>query len=298
MKSKETFMWQLISNIVMILFTMAALLPFILLVIASFTDNQYATVQGFGFFPKEWSLEAYKYIATSWQTIGRAYGMTILVTVLGTAVSLMVTSMFAYALADKELPGGKILNFLCVFTMLFSGGIVSAYYCWNQVFHVRDTILALILPGLLMSGFHVILVKNYFMFSIPESLKEAARIDGAGEIVIYTRIILPLSRPILATIGMMTALAYWNDWTNGLYYLTLREGSKYYTIQLLLNQISENINYLTKNAAQLAGANAGMLPSTTVRMAIAVVGILPIMIAYPFFQKYFVKGIMLGAVKE
>ncbi len=298
MKSREYKHWQILSHAVMIFFSVCALLPFILLIIASFTENNWATVNGYSFFPKKWSLEAYAYIAGSWNQIGRAYLMTIIVTVVGTFLSIMVTSMFAYALSDSELFGRRVLNFMCVFTMLFSGGIVSSYFCWNQIFHVRDTIWALILPNLLMSPFNVILVKNYYTFNIPDALKEAARIDGASEIQTFWKVIFPLSVPIIATIGLMTGLSYWNDWTNGLYYLTQRNGSQYYTIQLLLNTINENVSYLASNASAMGGVSVGSLPSTTVRMAIAVVGILPVLIVYPFLQKYFVKGITMGAVKE
>lgn len=297
MKTKERFRWQLLSNGVMLILALGALLPFILLVITSFTDNDWATVNGFTFFPGEWSLESYKYIAGSWAQIGRAYLMTVAAAVTGTFANVFLTTTFAYALSDQELPGGKLLNFLCIFTMLFSGGIVAGYFSWNQIFHIRDTFFALIVPGLMMNAFNVILVKSYFKFSIPDSLAEAARIDGAGEISIFVRVILPLSKPILATITLMTGLLYWNDWNNGLYYLTQREGSRYYTIQILLNTINQNVNYLTQNAANLTGVDISEIPSTTIRMAIAVVGILPIMIIYPFLQKYFVKGITLGAVK-
>lgn len=295
---KESSRWNIISNGVMIFFSALAVIPFVLLLIASFTDNQWATVNGFSFWPDKWSLESYKYIASSWKSIGHAYLMTILVTVFGTGISLCVTTGFAYALSDKTLPGHRILNFLCIFTMLFSGGVVASYYTWSQIFHIRDTIFALIFPGLLMNAFNVILVKNYFTFSIPASLIDAARIDGAGEIKTFVKIVLPLSTPILATIGLMTGLIYWNDWNNGLYYLSQRGGSKYYTIQILLNQINENVQYLAKNASQMGVTGIGTLPTTTVRMAIAVIGILPILIVYPFLQKYFAKGITMGAVKE
>lgn len=298
MKMKESTVWQFISNGVMALFTLCALLPFILLIIASFTDNTWATVHGFSFFPEEWSLGAYEYISSSWETIGRAYLMTAFVTVVGTALSMVVTSLFAYALSDRDLPGVKLLNFLCIFTMLFGGGIVASYYTWTQIFHIRNTIYALIFPSLMMNAFNVILVKNYFTFSVPASLVEAARIDGAGELKIFVKVVLPLSVPILATIGLMNGLIYWNDWNNGLYYLSVREGSKYYTIQLLLNQINENVQFLANNASKVAGVQVGSLPTTTVRMAIAVIGILPVLAVYPFLQKYFVKGITLGAVKE
>ena len=191
----------------------------------------------------------------------------------------------------------KILSFMLIFTMLFNGGLVATYYSYVNIFHIRNTIWALIFPNLLMNAFNVILVRNYYINSIPNSLIEAARLDGAGEMAIYMRIIMPLSVPIIATIGLMTGLGYWNDWQNGLYYLTERGGSQYYTIQIVLNNINENIQVLTQSASALGGVSVRM-PSTTVRMAIATIGILPILVIYPFFQKYFVKGITLGGIKE
>lgn len=293
---KESTVWQIIAHTIMIIGSLLALLPFVLLVIASFTDNQTALVNGYSFFPKKWSLEAYQYIAREWVTVGRAYMMTIIVTAIGTAVSLVLTSTFAFAVSNDRLPGHKLLMFLSVFTMLFNGGIVASYYVYSNIFHIKDTIFALIIPNLLMTPFNVVLVKNYFQNSISPSILEAARIDGASVFQVFRKIVIPLSVPILATIGLMTAIAYWNDWTNGLYFLTERNGVRLYTIQLVLNKINENINFLANNS-ELA-AKATSLPSTTMRMAIAVVGVLPIMIAYPFFQKYFVKGITMGGVKE
>lgn len=295
-KMNESTAWQIAGHVVMILGSLLALLPFILLVIASFTDNQTALVNGYSFTPEKWSLEAYEYIAREWATIGRSYVMTFIVTAAGTVLSLVITSTFAFAISNDRLPGQKVLTFLCIFTMLFNGGVVASYYVYTNIFSIRNTIWALIIPGLLMSPFNVVLVKNYFTNSISPSILEAAKVDGASVFAIFGKIVIPLSVPILATIGLMTAIAYWNDWTNGLYYLTDNGGSQYYTIQLVLNKINENINFLSNNS-ELA-TQAGQLPSTTMRMAIAVIGILPIVAAYPFFQRYFVKGITLGGVKE
>lgn len=297
-KRKRTDGWQIASHAVLALFSVMAIIPFILLVIASFTDNQWALANGITFFPKEWSLDAYEYILNEWKTIGNAYFMTILVTVAGTLLSILLTTSLAYALTDRELPGVKVLTFLCVFTMLFNGGIVASFYIWVKVFQIRNTLWALIFPNLMMSAFNIILVKNYYSGNISDSLKEAARIDGAGEFTIFTRIVFPLSKPIIATIGLMTAIVYWNDWTNGLYYLTERNGSKFYTIQIVLNTINDNINFLASHAGEAGSISVADIPSTTVRMAIAVVGVLPILAVYPLFQKYFVKGITMGGVKE
>ncbi|MDO5423333.1 MAG: carbohydrate ABC transporter permease [Eubacteriales bacterium] len=297
MKSRENTVTQILANVVCALFAATALLPFILLAIASLTDNTWATANGFSFFPKEWSLEAYRYIAVQWDTIGRAYLMTILVTAVGTFFSILVTTLFAYAICQTEVPGMKLLSFLMVFTMLFNGGLVATYYTYVNFFHIRNTIWALLVPNLLMNAFNVILVRNYFKNSIPYSLIEAARLDGASEFGIFFKVVMPLSIPIIATIGLMVGLGYWNDWQNGLYYLTERGGSQYYTIQVVLNNINENINVLLQSSSVTGGMNIKM-PSTTVRMAIATIGILPILAIYPFFQKYFVKGITLGGVKE
>lgn len=278
---------------------LCALLPFALLIIASFTGNAWAAARGYSFFPGKLSLEAYRYIAVRWDQLGRAYLMSMVTTAAGTFLSVIVTTLFAYAIAENA-PGMKAVRFLLIFTMLFNGGIVATYYTYVQVFRIRNTVWALLVPNLLMNAFNVILVRNYFVHSIPASLKEAARIDGASEFTIFGRIMMPLSLPIAATIGLMSAIAYWNDWINGMYYLTERGGGHLYTITIILNNINENIQILVQNASTAAsmGAAVSKLPSTTIRMAIAAIGILPILIMYPFFQRYFVKGITLGGVKE
>lgn len=295
-RGKDSRKWSIIANVVLLIFTICAVLPLILLISASFSSETDVLANGYSFWPRVFSIEAYRYIFTKWSTIGRAYLMTIIVAAVGVTLSIIMTTMFAYVLTNEKLPGVRFMNLLTIFTMLFSGGVVASYYIWSSVFHIRDTIWALLLPNLLMNGFNVILVKNYFTNSIPHSLIEAARIDGCSEFRAFWKIVMPLSIPINATIGLMTGLAYWNDWTNGLYYLSERNGSKYYTIQLILNQISSNISWLTRSGG-VANASS-TVPNTTARMAIGLVGILPILIIYPFLQKYFVKGITVGAVKE
>lgn len=300
MRSKETIMTQAISHVICLVFTICAILPFILLLLGSVTDNAWALANGFSFFPKEFSLEAYRYIVDKWALIGRGFLMTFIVTGLGTTLSLVISTLFAYGISKTEIPGMKFISFLLIFSMLFNGGLVATYYCYVNLYHIKDTIWALIVPNFLMNAFNVILIRNYFKTSIPASLEEAARIDGASEFRTFLSIVLPLSKPIMATVGLLTALGYWNDWTNGLYYLTKRGGSHLYTIQNILNNINENVQALLQSASssQMVTGSVADLPSTTVRMAIAVVGIIPVVIAYPFFQKYFVKGITLGGVKE
>ncbi len=287
-----------LAAVVMAIFSLLAILPLILLFIASFTDNATALAEGYSYFPSKWSLEAYRYIAMEWQMVGRGYLNTIIVTVIGTGASLIITAMFGYGLTVRGLPFQKLIMGMVIISMLFNGGIVATYFVYTNLLHIKDTIWALLIPNYLMNAFNIILVCNYFRNSISEELLEAARIDGASEFRVFWKILLPLSVPILATIGIMTAIAYWNDWTNGLYYLSAKNGRPLYTIQLILNQINNDVNFLATNAAQMGlTIDTSSVPSTTVRMAIAAVGILPLLIAYPFFQKYFVKGISLGGVK-
>lgn len=295
MKSNDQKRWRLAAHIVLTICSALALLPFILLVIASFTDDQTAMTYGYSYFPKKWSIGAYQYLLQDIGKYTKAYGMTILVTLIGTSVCILMTALLAYMLSKKELPGVKALNFIVIFTMLFNGGLVPTYMIYTQVFHIKNTLWGLIVPNLLLNGFMVMLVRNYFSHSIPEELYESARIDGAGEFYIFYKIVMPLAVPIMATVGLMSGIAYWNDWQNGLYYLTKDKSAHLYTIQNILNEINTNISFLASN--NVGGVNVGELPTTTARMAIAVIGILPILIIYPFFQKYFAKGLVMGAVK-
>ena len=294
MKIKENRLICVISYLILAIASISCLIPFILLFVSSFTDEGVLIQNGYSFFPTKWSFEAYKYLFEKWDVIGRAYGITIFVTVIGTAASLIITSMLAYPLSRSGLKGKKVLTFLVVFTMLFNGGLVPTYLMYTKIFAIKNTIWALIIPRLLLNGFNVLLMKSFFENSIPPALIESAKIDGAGEYRIFFKIILPLSLPILATVGLMSGLSYWNDWNNGLIYIT---DSKLNSIQLVLNQMITNIQALATSDLGSGGGSSTPLPSTSVRMAIAVVAVVPVLIAYPFFQKFFVKGITVGAVK-
>ena len=283
----------ILAHVVLIVFSLMAVLPFILLISASLTEENAALKYGFGFIPKVFSLAAYKYISYQSKMIIRAYGITIFTTVIGTSVGLTMTSMLGYGLS-KDIPGRRILNFFVVFTMLFNGGLVPTYLVYTKYLHLGNTIWALIIPSLLMNAFHVMLVRNYFSTSIPESLIESAKLDGASEMMIFRAIVLPLSKPIMATIGLMLALSYWNNWTNGLYYL---DDTSLYSIQNVLNAINNNIIAINSVSNMGLAINKSEVPALTARMAIAVIGIVPMLCIYPFFQKYFVKGITIGAVK-
>lgn len=285
---------QVIIYVVLIIFALCAILPFILLLTSSLADEQSIKTFGYSFWPKEWSTYAYEYLfKANGESILRAYGITLFVTVFGTCLSLIITPMIAYALSRRDFKRAAVYSFLVFFTIIFNGGVVPSYIMWNNLFEIKNTIWALIFPNLVTNGFLITIAKNFFSSSIHPALLEAARIDGAGETQIYLKIVLPQSLPIIATLGLMVGLGYWNDWVNGLYYLT---DTELYSLQVMLNSILLNAQAM---AAMGGSAAASMpLPSTTVRMAIAVIGVIPVMALYPFFQKYFVKGIMLGGVKE
>lgn len=286
--------FRIFSNVLMILIGICSIAPFLLLIMSSVTDEQSLVSNGYSFFPKEYSLYAYKYLLADSTSMVRAYGISILVTAVGTVANLLLTTLYAYPLSRKDLPGRNIFAFYLFFTMLFSGGLVPSYIMWSRTFHINNTIFALIVPNLMLGAFNVIMMRTYFTTNIPDAVIEAARIDGAGEIRILYRIVLPMAMPIMATIGLLVGIAYWNDWQNGLYYLT---DDRLFSVQVLLMDIQRNIDSLRRSASQGASVSLANLPSTGVRMAITVMGILPIMIIYPFVQKYFVKGIAIGAVK-
>lgn len=298
MKTKEAKIYDLIGHVIMTILTLLAIIPIILMVVSSVTDNAALLQNGYSFFPEKWSLYAYEWIFKSNSNIVmQAYGISFLLTGLGVTISLMITTLLAYGLSKRGLPFRGLLTFLVFFTMLFNGGLVSTYINYTNVFHVKDTFAGLLVPGLLMNAFNILLMKSYFVTSIPEEILEAAYIDGAGEFKTMYAVALPMAKPIIATIGMFVGIAYWNDWNNG--YIYLVKNTDLYSIQNLLNRLMQNIQALSQNAANLSNANQGLaqIPTATVRMALATLGILPVVVIYPFIQKNFVKGITLGGVK-
>ena len=293
MVSKDQKIWVAVAHIVLITLSALAILPFLLLIIASFTDDSVALLNGYSFFPEKLSLDAYRFIFAGASIYLKAYGVTVIVTVAGTVMNIFLTALTAYVLSKRRLPGVKIMNLLVIFTMLFNGGLVATYINYSNVFHIKDTLFALIVPNLMMNAFMIMLARNYFEHSIPEEIYESARIDGASEFRVFTTIAMPLSVPILATIGLMGSIAYWNDWQNSLYYIN---NKSLYSIQAVLNSINQAVAALATMAGN-SSVSTAEIPTTTVRMAVAVVGILPLIIVYPFFQKYFAQGLVAGSVK-
>lgn len=297
MRTRQDRIFQIIGHAIMILLSLCAVVPLILLVISSITDNDTLVRNGYSFFPEKLSLYAYEYIFKTGSSVIRAYGISIALTVVGTILALAITTLLAYAISKKDLPGRGLLTFYVFLTMLFNGGLVPTYLNYTNTFGIKNTFWALLIPGLVTNGFYILLMKSYFSTSIPYEITEAAIIDGANEYQVFGRVVVPLAKPIIATIGLFAGIGYWNDWQNGYIYLTKR--TDLYSIQNLLNRMIQNIQYLTQNSSSIKNADAGLaaIPSVSVRMAMAVVGILPILLIYPFVQSSFVKGITLGGVK-
>ena len=293
--TKGEIAFRRLSVVVLGFTSLIAILPFILIFMASITEEKSLTQYGYSFFPKQFSLDAYKYLVNQISTVGRAYLTSIGLTVVGTVGNMLLTTMFAYPLSREDFKYRGIFAFILFFTMLFNGGIVPSYMVWTRLLHIKDTYFALLLPNLLMGAFNVLLVRNYYKSNIPASIVDSAQLDGAGELTIFWKIMLPLSVPVNVTVGLFAGLAYWNDWTNALYYI---DNTKYYGIQNMLMRIMENITFLTSGqASRVVDTSAITVPSVGMRMALAVIGILPILVLYPFLQKYLIKGIVVGAVK-
>ena len=286
---------QIFINFFLILVSLTCIIPFLLLFMASITDENAIVKYGYSLIPHKISFYAYEYLQSNAFSILRAYGITIFVTVIGTVCSLLIMALLAYPLSRKGMPFSKTITFIVFFTLLFNGGLVPTYLVYTRVFNLNNNVFALIVPYLLVRAFYVLLMRTFFTMTIPESLIESATIDGAGEWYIFFKIVSPLALPVLATVGLFQTVNYWNDWFNGFIFLT---NTKLYSIQVLLNRILLDIQFLSTNAVSSTGSEtAAQLPIQSVRMALAVLGVLPILIAYPFFQKYFVKGLTVGAIK-
>ena len=285
-----------IALVAMILLSIYCIIPFVLMLSTSFSSESALAQYGYSFWPREFSFAAYDYLWAKRVTIGRCYAMTILVTGVGTLAHLVLTSLFAYPLSRQDFKARNVFAFILFFTVLFNGGLTASYIIWTSVFHVKNTIWALILPGSLMGAMNVLMVRNYFNANIPYSIIEAARLDGANDMRIYAKIMVPLSKPVMTTIGLFAALGYWNNWTNGLYYIS---DTKLYTIQVYLKKLMDNIAFLKSGdtAAESAALAFKTMPTEGARMAIAIVAILPILLVYPFIQKELVRGMVVGGVK-
>lgn len=275
------------------LFSLACLFPFLMVISGSLSTENDIMKYGYSLIPKTITFDSYKILLLGSNRIFEAYGVSTFVTVVGTALSLFLTSMGAYVMARRSFKYRNILSVFVIITMLFSGGLVPWYIVIVRYLHLKDTIWALIFPSL-GNAFNMFLIRN-FMLSIPEDIHESAKMDGAGEFRIYYRLIMPLALPVLATVGLFVALGYWNDWFLGLMFVDKQELQP---LQLLLRTLISNVDFLknSSNAVAIQRISA-QIPSESIKMALTVITIGPIIFLYPFLQRYFVKGLMVGAVK-
>jgi hypothetical protein len=278
----------------LIIFSLLCLLPFLVIISGSFTKESAILEKGFSLIPPEFSLDAFKAVFAIPKNIINAYIVTIFVTTVGTFLSVFLSTLAAYVLQKKDFKYRNFFAFYFYFTTIFSGGIVPWYILMTQYLHMKNNILALILPGL-FNVFNLIIIRSFISSSIPSAIVESAQIDGASEWHIFFKLILPLSKPILATIGLFTALGYWNDWFNAMLFI---DKQSLMPLQYYLYKMLSQISMLRTLVAQVPQMTAVTPPEESFKMAMTVITIGPILLLYPFVQKYFVTGIMIGAVKE
>lgn len=291
---------EILIHILMILFCALCIIPFIFVIIISFTSEDSIAQIGYSFTPLEWSVKSYQYAFEMGLSLWRSYFNSFLITIVGTVLSVAVCVLYSYALFRKDFKYRKFFTFFSFFTMLFGGGLVPTYVVCKQVLGLSNNYAAVIVP-LLVNPFNFIIMRTFFQSSVPEELIGAASIDGSGEYNTLLRIIVPIAKPGIATIALLNALAYWNEWYIPMLYLdSSTAGKKFYPLQYLLMQIQRNADYLAKNSAAM-GADAvkaaAEIPTQGLRMALVVMVVVPIAFAYPFFQRYIVAGLTVGSVK-
>ena len=281
-------------NLTMILFVISCIFPFLLLIMSSVTSESTLMHHGYSLIPRELSFGAYQYLWNMRGAILRAYMMSFIIAGVGVSTHVTLTILFAYPLSKKDLPGRNVISFLVFFTMLFNGGLVPTFMVYTRLLNVTDSLAGMIVPYLLLNAFHIIIMRSYISASIPGEVIEAAKVDGASEFTCFSYIIVPMSKPIISTIALLATIAYWNNWTNGVYFLFQR--TDLFGIQNFLMAVMNNIAFLQQQAVA-ADIMVLQVPSVGVRMALAVLGVTPVLLMYPFFQKSLVKGITLGSVK-
>ncbi len=281
-------------NLTLLAVSALMIIPLLLIIVISFSSEQSIIANGYQFIPETFSLDAYELVFNSPIVLLRAYGVTVLITVAGTALSLLLTTMTAYVLARRDFLFVKQATFYVFFTMLFNGGLVPFYILMTQYLHLRDNLLALIIPALL-SPFNILIMRA-FLQKIPFEMIESAKIDGARETRVFFTMVLPLSTPALATLGLIISFNYWNEWFNGLLFI---EDQKLVPLQLLLVRMLSSLEFLATNTEFVSrlGINMSNLPRFSVRMATAVLAAGPMLLVFPFFQRYFVSGLTVGSLK-
>lgn len=289
---REERVFKFISKLILFIFSALCVLPLCLVIAISFSTESDIFLYGYSFIPRNFTLEAYSMVFQNISQIAASYSVTAAVTVLGTLLSLFLTSTLAYVICRKDYPLAALTSFLVFFSMLISGGLVAWYILVAKWLSLQNTLWALILPNAVIP-WNVLLMKSFFA-GMPTSLIDAAKIDGASETRTFFRIVLPVNTPGVAAVGLLIALNYWNDYFSSLMFI---EDNRYISLQYLLYRIQANIQLLSSSMAQELGLNAQDIPSLTARMAICIIAAGPMLVIFPFFQKYFSKGITVGAVK-
>ena len=291
---KQLVREHIVPIIIVSLLCIAILYPFLMLVSASFSNEKDIIMHGFKLIPEHFDLAAYKVVFKNPKSIIDAYKVTITFSVVGTVLALLIRASAAYALSSPKLRQKNKFSFYFYFTMLFNGGLVPSYILITQYLHLDDTIWVYILPTL-VSPWHVFMLRTFFN-NLPSSLHESMRLDGASEYTIFARLVLPLSKPAIATIALMTFLADWNNWNTAMLYINDQE---LISLQYLLQKIIRDVEFLRNNAQNVGGMDlsGAEVPTTTMQMAMAMIAAGPVLVIFPFFQKYFVKGLTVGSVK-
>lgn len=295
LKSKKSYIYQTFLITLLVVLSLVIIMPFILLVMVSLSNEKELAINGYQFIPQSIDFAAYKYVFKNPGEILQAYKITAIFSFAAMVLSVFLMAMIAYPLSRNELKGRGKISIYLYFTMLFSGGLVPSYILMTQYLHLDDTIWIYILPGLI-SPWYVFMIRTFFQ-GIPKAMIESADIDGASELRIFLTMMLPLSKPVLAAVALFIFLGKWNDWMTSMLYIN---DKSLISLQYLLQRIMQNITLLKEATSQSGGlglASAADIPSETVRMAMAVVVAGPALVVFPFFQKYFVKGLTVGSVK-
>ncbi len=290
--SKSTMIFKAIVYVMLTLTALICVFPFIVIISGSFTDNYTILTQGYGILPKNFTLAAYKAIFKAPQDILQAYKMTFYYTIVGTGIGLFIITMTAYVISRPEFKYRNQISFMIYFTSIFGGGMIPWYLMYASVLGLKGSTFAIWFPAL-MSPFLVILMRTFIKGSVPDAIAESAKIDGAGHMTIFLRIVMPVIGPGLATVGLFLAIGYWNDWYRSSMFST---SSKTWELQFYLYDLL-NTTQALKQMAQNTSISTGDLPSESLKLAMAVVATGPVLLFYPFVQKYFVSGITVGAVK-
>lgn len=284
-----------VFTLIFILLAIITFLPVVFVFIISISSEASIAQNGYSFFPAELSLESYKYLWQSKDYIGRAFINSIGITLAGTMMGLVLTSTLGYVLSRPNYYMKGVYTWLLIIPMLFSGGLVARYMVNTQIYHLKNTYWAMILPGA-CSTFYVVVMRTFFQTTVPDSIIESGKIDGASQLRIFTQLVLPISLPVIATIGLFLTFNYWNAWYGAMLYVDSNHRDLY-PLQYVLISIEKNISFMARNEDFFREDSMRNLPSETMRMAIVMVVVIPIACSYPFFQRYFVGGLTIGAVK-